>query len=1500
MPGPSSVTVARENDLDIAQFTSLLDDTHNVLDGDLRLRAKGDRMVLDKVNWGCSVRRKFNGDAKAQALPAESQAVRKALFRAIVSSNSFSAADQQQIIELSRNLLGINRAVTVDELNDLKGVSGTALSRLTARNFIEKYTRVQMSDLVRGKANTQSEYFMKVNDKGEVLARRLGGVNGLMLKKDQFDKLFTRAADLAAKDTPAEKAALDGLVARYQSIFADKNASIEELQRFFHNDDDFVNNNEAGKSHLDLDLKSVAEKMKSIIANEVPLVEKQGKTGRGAVALGIFQDKDFKAQYDAYVSRMSTYGDVDDMIEFAPVNGQQNAADDDKAPVRNLVADLFFNEDPVEMETCGISDGERIARVLFSHLKVVKSICREVAQNSENEDSNLHYASKMLENISPQLAADFKALIQKINGILKQDASANLTTSKFLNNAQNIIKAVETVGFERKIDTALKAFFEKKATNGQGSEVFEQVCKGLCLDKAPETDNINLLKMVMQSSFELPEGKEKNSEVNYLAHRRMLAAGARFSMVKPGQGFDYGAMLLGAGPSLLKRLQTFSKDCLGKDANIPGNMDTALYMITHKLQGSGKVILKAQLYSILKTLNQNQQNGQKYDKIVVSNPNLGAASIAQAISCTLVKNGPPKKTEEVVAKVLRPEVTMEFEAEFKGLEKKLSQDTGKDEDKSLKSATRNFISSVRPELDFENETVNAMLAMFEQAELADRFSAGKGAAAGSEDVKLADYKSSADLYKDLGRILGREQDKVRKYNTEELLLKDPEVLTDPDKRKDVVNAIKACYNKYTDDPVNLRKGLKEIAKGLFVTVSSNCIIMKKAKGVAMDAFLKELEGKLKDHGAEVLQEATKAKKAMLQLGQELFNGLAYGKPPIYHGDLHGGNIFYDPQNGTYTLIDHGKGFPLTKSEANSILECFALASEPYDDDESSAAGVDAILEQYKLALKAELKAVTGDPHMDAKTKDGRLSFLRTTIGVLEAKENSENGETLGEIKEAVAGALSRDKDNPGNRMVNIAQAFKNCGLAVPDTLFGFFDSYAKLDKSLAALDSLISKAGQKDEDKNVTLFDKNFSFGENEENYKNLGNNADEEVMGKYYAGLPAFIRKEADEQTRLMVQKDNEKAVSDKMALDERLYNEEGEGIDGGEDHKKSFNAEHWGGHFEYLAPNSQDVSRLESLRRNMQGEEGYTESSLPGKLKSVQDRIKNVKSNLDEYYPDEIRRIKAEIGDKTVEDDVSDLRDDLRRTETEQKEEQANLNALQQREEELKAEIDKAQKDIEELESSEGIQIFKAIDELKKTGSMPLYIFLWDLNNHARDGLALVWNSGFNGDTSGNVLSHFAADLKALVLGIGEKNGLSKDDVDNPENGIDQNQLVSDFCAKYRLGDAAHDDEFKDMVSNLVKREAIRVRHEKRADVEDAYKRKYRVDENKYQTDIKKSLSVDEAKKLENLKLRCKFAQQEVNKLKKGIQSDFGSLGGLFLMSVTNYMKNRDQRGEEVKIVA
>ncbi len=307
------------------------------------------------------------------------------------------------------------------------------------------------------------------------------------------------------------------------------------------------------------------------------------------------------------------------------------------------------------------------------------------------------------------------------------------------------------------------------------------------------------------------------------------------------------------------------------DTMIPPEIQGAINDMKSNLAPIPKEIVKAQLVAMV------ERSKGKITKIEVSR-SLGAASVGQAFLCKMYGKGLPKDGEEVVVKLLRPDVRNRMMREKEVMLKWADQ---VDSNHGQRNTYLGQLSRIEEELDLTIEAAN-----IEKGRIYDKMY--KTVKAVKVNPNVEPTVNSLVLTKASGTTVDKYLDEV-KAERFETISKFHRILNID--RKQVVDMIGEGEDK--------RCGLE--------LTSENAHML-------LDARKKM---------AKLLERLQKRKRYLMELSEIWVSEGIYGEG-YYHGDLHAGNIMFD-DNGL-TVIDFGNATKLSSTQQEHVTRMMLAAA----------------------------------------------------------------------------------------------------------------------------------------------------------------------------------------------------------------------------------------------------------------------------------------------------------------------------------------------------------------------------------------------------------------------------------------------------------------------------------------------------------------------------------------------------------------------------------------------
>ncbi|MGN0915828.1 MAG: AarF/UbiB family protein [Succinivibrio sp.] len=576
---------------------------------------------------------------------------------------------------------------------------------------------------------------------------------------------------------------------------------------------------------------------------------------------------------------------------------QPSETDIKKAEVQKFVADLIYSDSSSE-DNIETTPGERIHRILENNVPLLKDIFANLSLLDNLPDEmksaftktvigfkmmistgkSLSEITNDLKNMSiielgvQAVKLGFKSVSEKeIEDLLGRISAQDY--AKIANEFDsNIEEAASTIQdkMTRLIDDVLgksddesdedesDAFDNFEVENRQAINQMNERDKLEYYAKGREILNGMLEKTVFDFSkpgygmFMKDVLTTYFKDLDIQSKRAIIAAGIRYSTGKSSDGVKFGAMLKGCGPLLQKMLQAFNSS----DIKIDPDVRKAIEDMKNNLAPISKNYIDAQLMDIVK-----RSNGA-IEKITV-NKSLGAASVGQALMCTIKMAGSGEE-KSCVIKIIRPDVAAKIQRELKVF----NQAAEKESNPGMKITFKGQLDRILEELDLNLEAENVR-----EGKLYDK---------PYTDVKAMKLSSV-----------------VPSTSTVMVMEKAPgTTLSDfiKDTKKQISELLKDCtVSVYKDiNYAGNDGGMHE-----FVSVKNNKEII-------------DLQNKIKD----LFDKTVAYQKKLANFCRSWVTEGIY-KSGFYHGDLHAGNFMVSDEQ--LTAIDFGNVTKLSREEQKQVM-----------------------------------------------------------------------------------------------------------------------------------------------------------------------------------------------------------------------------------------------------------------------------------------------------------------------------------------------------------------------------------------------------------------------------------------------------------------------------------------------------------------------------------------------------------------------------------------------------
>ena len=407
-------------------------------------------------------------------------------------------------------------------------------------------------------------------------------------------------------------------------------------------------------------------------------------------------------------------------------------------------------------------------------------------------------------------------------------------------------------------------------------------------------ESIGKLNKIMQQSAQGASGQGKFTrlvlenyfkEVPLMDQRAMFASALRNAKphVEPAAnateaektaqkeqelGNYLSGILKGAGPLLQKMLQGLPLDAM------PEMLKGALKDMKSNLAPIPDEIVQAQLRGMV------ERSHGKVTKMEVVRA-LGAASVGQAFMCRIYGPGMPEEGNEVVVKLLRPDVRNRMERERKIMIDCADQT---DENHGMKATYEGQLLRISEELDLSFEAQNV----------------------------------------EMGKVYDKKTTMVQSMKVNPLIEPTVNALA-------LEKAPGTTIDKYMDE---LHQMKNEMMNGLYAHNADGSVAMVREGNKTYPELNVQPEQMYKikmdrDTLAKKLEQLTKRQVYLADLVEQWVTEGIFGQG-FYHGDLHAGNMLIDDDG--LTVIDFGNATTLTEKQQAELTRMVAAAAYGFADD----------------------------------------------------------------------------------------------------------------------------------------------------------------------------------------------------------------------------------------------------------------------------------------------------------------------------------------------------------------------------------------------------------------------------------------------------------------------------------------------------------------------------------------------------------------------------------------
>jgi len=553
----------------------------------------------------------------------------------------------------------------------------------------------------------------------------------------------------------------------------------------------------------------------------------------------------------------------------------RNATPPSPNEVRDFIADLVMNKDAWAFDAGSQKSGARLRALAESHGPEMMHLLRA--------------DTKLLDTLPENIRESMKNFLTKLAEVAKTKPRDDNSYAQL----EVDLKKIVTDAMENLQAKASKLF---KARDGGDQELWKKSLAEMTgldgLDQS--TAEGRFTKTILDRYF---------TRCDPLEQRSMLATFIRNTNENSTDDEQVAEALKGAGPLLQKMLQGLPSNTFGPETQ------KALEDMKSNLLPIPDSVIKAQLLELVRSSNGEILSVEVLDSI-------GQATVGQALLCHIRTKNHPVHGEDVVIKILRPNVQTAIQREHK-----LFMDIAKEIDGTGNGQQTTFegrYKSILKELDFtfESENIDVGRGAYEMPTVTRT---------DGSDIKSETYRNVHSMDRHHGvapmtamivlqKVEGRPVDRLMK---------------DVSKRSDEILAkLKPVEAALPGEPTVTT----------YQAADSQKLMQAKA-----DLGLLRLNLVEQRQGVEKLLDAW--------LERALF------KDGVFHNDLHSGNVMVDKNN--VTVIDFGNVVRLTMDERKQLVAMFQAAM--LGDSDAFVAALKGLMpENVKVEgdpLKTELAAV---------------------------------------------------------------------------------------------------------------------------------------------------------------------------------------------------------------------------------------------------------------------------------------------------------------------------------------------------------------------------------------------------------------------------------------------------------------------------------------------------------------------------------------------------------------
>lgn len=560
----------------------------------------------------------------------------------------------------------------------------------------------------------------------------------------------------------------------------------------------------------------------------------------------VYNSADIVQMQENYISADK---EVKELVKLPPVTGVRDMSDRIKTKPSDAEIHTFISELVMNLDTT-VYDRDA-AKAKGSRLQTVLNMYSpEIAFIRDDLD-------RAVATLPVAVRAGVLAILKEVVSVDVKDLSKLAAIEErielFINDTMKAMQDKVTELFEKPI--------AKDNAGETWTRSLEELANVNGLD--PASPNGRFVLDVMKSYFKDAAITERRAMLSaYLRNTFMIRSKDTDELVEPSLGVQVGELMKGAGPVFQKMLQGLPIESFDADTR------AALKDMKSRLAPIPEAVIRAQLLDLLQSSDGNILS-------IEVKKSLGCATVGQALLCHIKTKEHPVTGEDVVIKLLRPNVQTAALREFELISKIAMKSGGKE---MLKAFEDQFQSILR-ELDFTLEAENIDVAM-----------------------TYYDQPSPLGIDEALQNVRSMGRNTIVPVATNALVL-----MKVPGRTLDSVLTDISEANRSVRKEFETELALDEAGDGRRTVLRAHTVDDIQRVRRTMESQVKTLVEK-REQLADLLQ--TWTTEALFGSG-------------FIHGDLHDGNIMVDGKKVTF--IDFGNVTRLTKDEQQLIVKIFMLA-----------------------------------------------------------------------------------------------------------------------------------------------------------------------------------------------------------------------------------------------------------------------------------------------------------------------------------------------------------------------------------------------------------------------------------------------------------------------------------------------------------------------------------------------------------------------------------------------